>query len=95
MTGEQFRRSLAAPSPPPGAGKVLQALWHEAKGDWQRAHEIVQSVQGEAAERVHAYLHRKEGDLGNASYWYERAGTRVPKIPLEKEWDALVRRLSR
>ena len=93
MTGEQFRQSLAAKAPPPGAGKVLQALWHDAKGEWARAHEIVQSVQGEAAERVHAYLHRKEGDLDNANYWYERAGTRMPKTPLEAEWDALVARL--
>ena len=93
MDIDEFRQSLAATAPPPGASKVLQALWHDAKGDWNRAHGIVQSVKGKAGARVHAYLHRKEGDLDNANYWYDRAGTRMPKIPLEKEWEALVTEL--
>ena len=93
MDIDEFRQSLAATAPPPGASKVLQALWHDAKGDWNRAHGIVQSVKGKAGARVHAYLHRKVGDLDNANYWYDRAGTRMPKIPLEKEWEALVTEL--
>jgi hypothetical protein len=95
MNIDEFRQSLAAKAPPSGAGKVLQALWHDAKGDWNRAHEIVQSVKGKVSARVHAYLHRKEGDLDNANYWHDRAGTKMPKVPLEKEWEKLVTELLR
>lgn len=95
MEIDEFRRSIAAKAPPSGVSKVLQALWHDAKGDWQRAHEIVQSVKGEAGARVHAYLHRKEGDLDNANYWHDRAGTRMPTASLEKEWETLVTELLR
>ncbi len=95
MEFDEFRRSLAAQAPPPGVSKVLQALWHDAQGDWKRAHEIVQSVKGKTSARVHAYLHRKEGDLDNANYWHERADTKMPKIPLEKEWESLVNELLR
>ena len=75
MNIAEFRRTLTADAPPAGAGALLQALWHDAKGDWKRAHEITQAVKGKAGARVHAYLHRKEGDLGNAGYWHERAGS--------------------
>jgi hypothetical protein len=70
-------------------------LWHDAKGDWDRAHEITQSVKGKTSARVHAYLHRKEGDLDNANYWYDRSDMKMPKIPLEKEWGTLVTGLLR
>jgi hypothetical protein len=90
MNIEDFRSSLAAGTPPRGASKELQALWHEAKGDWHRAHKIVQSQKGRTAAAVHAYLHRKEGDYENADYWYERAGRERPRGPLEPEWNALV-----
>lgn len=70
MDQREFRKSLAARTPPAGASKLLQALWHDAKGDWPRAHEIVQAVKGATSARVHAYLHRKEGDLDNAKYWH-------------------------
>ena len=95
MNKREFKQSLSAATPPTGADKLLQALWHDARGDWTRAHEIVQSVKGPASARVHAYLHRKEGDLDNANYWHERAGTKMPKIPLEKEWETLVTGLLR
>lgn len=95
MDLREFRQSLAAPAPPAGLSKLAQALWHDAKGDWNRAHEITQSVKGKTSARVHAYLHRKEGDLDNANYWHARAGTRMPKIPLEKEREALVTELLR
>ncbi len=95
MDLREFRQSLAAPAPPAGLSKLVQALWHDARGDWKRAHEIVQSVKGRASARVHAYLHRKEGDLDNANYWHDRAGTRMPKVPLENEWEALVTELLR
>lgn len=95
MNLREFRQSLAAPAPPAGLNKLVQALWHDAKGDWNRAHKIAQSVQGKAGARVHAYLHRKEGDLDNANYWYDRSGAKMPKTPLEKEWEALVNELLR
>ena len=90
MNLKEFQRLLAAEAPPADTGKVLQALWHDAKGDWSHAHELVQSVKGKAGARVHAYLHRKEGDLDNANYWHERASTTMPKVSLEKEWEMLV-----
>ena len=93
MELKEFQRSLSAPTPPTGADKLLQALWHDAKGDWSRAHQIVQSVQGKTSARVHAYLHRKEGDLDNANYWHQRAGTTMPTVSLEKEWEMLVKEL--
>lgn len=84
-----FRASLAAQTPP-NVAAALRALWHDGHGDWQAAHKLVQSHEGEpAADWVHAYLHRKEGDLGNAGYWYRRAG-RTPGIgPLALEWEAI------
>ncbi len=93
MTLGALRRSLAANAPPPGLSPLLQALWHDAKGDWKRAHEIVQAVKGNASERVHAYLHRKEGDLDNANYWHRSAGTEMPDVTLEREWETLVETL--
>jgi hypothetical protein len=91
----EFRKSLSAMEPPAGLGKLLQALWLEAHGEWDRAHKLAQSQKGKAAAAVHAYLHRKEGDLSNADYWYERAGAERPRGLLEKEWEALVIALSK
>ncbi len=88
-----FLRSLAADSPPQGISMPLQALWHDARGGWQRAHEIVQAAKGKDSARVHAYLHRKEGDLDNATYWHERAGSTLPDTTLEEEWEMLVANL--
>jgi hypothetical protein len=87
-----FRESLTGERPPSGLGAPLRALWHDARGDWNRAHEIVQAEKNKSAERVHAYLHRKEGDLSNADYWYNRAGEERPRATLEREWESLVHR---
>jgi len=84
-----FRASLAGASPPPGFGRALQALWLDAKGDWDGAHEAAQAEEGGPGDWVHAYLHRKEGDAGNAAYWYRRAGKPVCRTSLEEEWDAI------
>ena len=92
MDIRQFRLSLTAKTPPPGLNKLAQALWFDAKGEWARAHEIVQTVESKAGARVHAYLHRREGDNDNANYWYERAGSPMPKVPLDEEWETLVAR---
>ena len=69
-----------------GLPPLLAALWWDARGDWVRAHEIAQSVETADGSWVHAYLHRKEGDLGNADYWYRRAGRRPPAVTLDEEW---------
>ena len=69
---------------------ALLALWWDAKGDWEKAHEIAQDVVGADGAWVHAYLHRKEGDLGNAAYWYRRAGRGVASGDLRVEWEGIV-----
>ncbi len=84
-----LRASLAGPSPPPRLGPALQALWRDAKGDWDGAHRLAQEDEGPSGCWVHAYLHRKEGDAGNAAYWYRRAGRPLCRGPLEAEWQAI------
>lgn len=69
----------------------LLALWHDDKGNWNKAHDQVDHLPGKDAARVHAYLHRKEGDLWNADYWYRQAGIARPNQSLEQEWESLVR----
>lgn len=88
-----FRASLAAASPPDGLGLALQGLWWDARGDWDRAHRCAQDQDDTDGAAVHAYLHRKEGDLANAGYWYRRAGRPVPQASLEAEWTALAAEL--
>ena len=93
MTFEAFKESLRHSSPPAGLPPLLAALWHDARGDWARAHNITQDIESSDAAWVHAYLHRKEGDLGNAGYWYRRADRQTATDALEAEWDRLVRAL--
>jgi hypothetical protein len=68
----------------------LQALWHDAQGDWEKAHTLVQDLTTKDAAWVHAYLHRKESDISNARYWYRRAGKAEFKGGLEQEWEEMV-----
>lgn len=89
MTFDAFRETLQQPDPPP-VSAPLSALWYDAKGDWARAHAITQDVEDAAGAWVHAYLHRKEGDLSNAAYWYRRAQQPVATDSLEQEWTRLV-----
>ena len=95
MTLEQFRKSAAAPSAslPAGLAPALLALWLDARGDWAGAHEESQADRTRDGSWVHAYLHRKEGDLGNARYWYSRAGRPAAEGSLEEEWAAIARTL--
>jgi hypothetical protein len=86
MTLEQFRDSLAGSSPPAGMNLALGGLWWDAKGDWTKAHESAQQDEGPSGSWVHAYLHRKEGDASNATYWYSRAGRRPSSATLDEEW---------
>ena len=89
-----FKSSLAGVSPPPGGSASLAALWWAGKGDWNKAHQIVQDESGAEAAWVHAYLHRAEGDLANAGYWYRQAGKAATTIPLETEWEEIASALS-
>lgn len=89
-----FCASLAGEAPPAGLSAALACLWWDAKGDWNRAHALAQEDPGKDGSAVHAYLHRKEGDLSNARYWYARAGRPAAKGALEAEWQALVRELA-
>jgi hypothetical protein len=86
MTIQEFEESTSAAEPPPGLPPALVALWHDARGDWERAHGVAQDVEGASGAWVHAYLHRKEGDLGNAGYWYRRAGRPTAAGDLAREW---------
>ena len=88
MTLEMFKESLGIPEPPVAA-PVLQALWYEAKGDWAKAHDLLQNDDSSDDSWVHAYLHRKEGDKANAGYWYRRAGKLVATGSLDAEWDSI------
>lgn len=90
---ETFRSSLLADAPPAGLSLALQTLWWDAKGNWDRAHQCAQSDEGREGSVVHAYLHRKQGDLSNARYWYRRAGRAPAEGPLEAEWGMLAREL--
>ncbi len=88
-----FKASIALPQPPDGLGFALQALWWDAKGDWDKAHECAQARDDAAGMSVHAYLHRKEGDQDNAGYWYRRCRKPPATVTLEEEWEELARGL--
>lgn len=90
MTLSAFKNSLQQAAPPPGISPVLEAMWWDGKGDWDRSHDIAQEVHAAGGSWVHAYLHRKEGDLGNAGYWYSRAGKSMPSVSLDMEWEQIV-----
>lgn len=93
MTFDFFKSSLLDDEPPENLGPVLQALWIDAHGDWDGAHKIIQDMSDRSAAWVHAYLHRKEGDLTNAAYWYSRAGHELSSFSLDSEWEEIVKGL--
>jgi hypothetical protein len=84
-----LRATLSNAAPAPDLAPPLKALWWAAKGDWAKAHNIVQDEESKEAAWVHAYLHRVEGDLGNAGYWYRRAGKPAAEDSLEAEWERI------
>jgi hypothetical protein len=90
MQIDKFRASLSQVAPPEGLAVTLVALWWDAKGEWARAHELVDSIETPEGMAVHAYLHRKEGAASNADYWYQRAGRGFHRPALEAEREALV-----
>jgi len=85
-----FERSLANAAPPKAVAPELQALWWAGKGDWEKAHRIAMSGHSREAAWVHAYLHRVEGDDGNAGYWYRHANRKPANGPLDAEWAEIV-----
>ena len=92
MTFEAFKESVKNTTPPTDISDLALAMWHDARGDWEAAHNIAQDKEGTRAyDRLHAYLHRVEGDTWNAGYWYRRAGAKVFKGSLQEEWEELVR----
>lgn len=90
MELQHFKESLHQDHPPEAVSPLLAAMWWEAHGDWDKAHQIAQDEDNELGSLVHAYLHRQEGDLGNAGYWYRRANRPLFNGTLEEEWEAIV-----
>jgi len=86
----EFKIALHNSEPPHGLAAPLKSLWYDGKGDWYLAHQQVDHLSDPESAWVHAYLHRKEGDIGNADYWYRSAGRIRPAISLDEEWETLV-----
>jgi hypothetical protein len=96
MSFEEYQQSVAREAKVPvGLSLALRALWHDGRGDWSCAHDCAQEDKGRDGSWVHAYLHRKEGDEGNAGYWYARAGRSAPTkgVTLDAEWAGIAREL--
>jgi hypothetical protein len=91
MTIQEFKDSLKKQNPPTDISEIATALWYEAKGNWEAAHNVAQSQEGvREYDLLHAYLHRKEGDDWNARYWYNRAKSAMPNVTLDMEWEVLL-----
>ncbi|MES2372386.1 MAG: hypothetical protein V4557_07390 [Bacteroidota bacterium] len=95
MNMNAFTESLSKDSPPEKLTPALTALWYDAKGDWSAAHDLINDMSGKDEAWVHAYLHRKEGDIGNAGYWYRRAGKELCNLSLQEEWNKITEALLR
>ena len=93
MNIESFRESIKCDVPPENLPDLLRALWYDANGDWTTAHNVAQEIDTNNGAWIHAYLHRKEGDSGNADYWYHRAGKQRSPNSLEDEWQQIAESL--
>ena len=94
MRYDEFEATLSGSQPPADLSPYVSALWYDARGDWSRAHEIIQEIETPTAAWIHAYLHRKEGDHSNAGYWYRNAEKPFPSNQsIEEEWRSLVDQL--
>ena len=82
-----FKDVLSASEMPSSLPVYLQALWQDANGNWEEAHRLIQDMGDKKAAWIHAYLHRKEGDVSNADYWYHKAGKTSPSVSLHEEWE--------
>jgi hypothetical protein len=94
MKTDEFRKSISCATPPDDLSSALLGLWWDAKGDWVKAHESAQQDEGPDGAWVHAYLHRKEGDISNAQYWYRRAGRPQSDGSLTTEWNEIAASLT-
>ncbi len=93
VSREGFRAALKREVPPPGWSPPFRSLWWEARGNWEAAHDIAQELPGSWGYWMHAYLHRKEGDLWNAGYWYKKAGVAQRRDSLDAEFEDLLEAL--
>jgi hypothetical protein len=87
---EEFRSSLSRNEPPEDFTPQAEALWYAGKGHWEKAHMIVQDQEDPLSYRIHAFLHRREGDHSNARYWYDKAGSNMPEKLTDLEWEDIV-----
>ena len=94
MNIETFKESTRAATPPSGLSVSLESMWYQGKGNWEEAHRLAQSEISPSGSWVHAYLHRVEGDLGNAAYWYRLAGSPLCTSNLDHEWEEIVTTLA-
>jgi hypothetical protein len=94
MTYDELVASLREDAPPHGASEPIRAIWLAKKGEWDGAHRLVDGIHTVMGSRIHAHLHRVEGDLSNAGYWYRRAGVEPETGTLEAEWEKLARELT-
>lgn len=91
MNREELYSTLQNEDVPVGISPFLLALWYDKRGDWEKAHDTISEIEDNNAYLIHAYLHRKEGDISNATYWYGRAGGGFPEgLTLDDEWERLV-----
>ena len=86
---DEFKKSFSAKTPPEELTPQEKALWFAGKGEWEKAHEIVQDLNDPFSSHIHAFLHRQEGDSSNAHYWYNIAGEKMPSVSLDEEWELL------
>jgi len=94
MTLDAFLAHIeSSKAPEPDMPRTVASLWWDRKGDWDQAHAIAQTIPTVQGSAVHAYLHREEGVLWNADYWYRRAGRKRPTVPLADEWAALAQEM--
>jgi hypothetical protein len=89
MSLDEFKNSFSAIEPPSEITPQEKALWWAGKGEWEKAHVIVQDLNDRFSSHIHAFLHRQEGDISNARYWYNMAGEKMPAVSLDKEWELL------
>ena len=90
MTIQEFKNSLTQKFPSKSLSVQIEALWWDAKGDWKQAHDLIDHLEDASSAHIHAYLHRVEGDLWNARYWYNRAKQPEFKGSLDEEWEYLL-----
>ena len=91
---EGFKRSLSRAEPPGDFSAQEKALWFAGRGNWEKAHLIVQDLNDPLSYNIHAFLHRQEGDHSNASYWYHKAGVKMPDTSLDREWEEIISNLN-